>query len=100
MAAPITNINGLRNAAVAILDAMDRFAAERQKFFALGGAPFIAPFFKQTIDDPANPGQTIEVDRTDLDIVPDDVTGLVNSYDAIVALLAQGHRTNLTKAYR
>lgn len=107
MAQPITHINGLRNAAVAILAAMDQFEAERQKFFALGGKPFIDPFFVATVPapDPNDPtktlaDKTIQVPRTDLDMTSVEVADLINSYDAMQALLATGHRTNLTKAYR
>ena len=82
MAQPAQLVGDHRAANDRLLDAMDELAAIRQRWDALGGVEFVAPFFE------ANPTY---------DFTADDMATALSSAQAIADLLAQGHGTNLNR---
>lgn len=86
MAAPVTFIDQVRREATKAQDAFGKLRALRKDWDALGGQGFINAHFLVN-------GEP----RTDLDIVAADISAVFTTLDALDALLAQGHATNLAK---
>ena len=85
MAAQSRFINDTRRAVDRFLDAYEELDARVNEYDAQGGQAFVSPFWLDENGD----------QRTDLDINFAEFVAVITSIQAISALMAQGHATNL-----
>jgi hypothetical protein len=90
MARPDTLIDEFRDKVRRLAEAFDGLAGVRRRYVALGGADFLRPYFLDSAGQP----------RTDLDLSADDIPNALASLEAVEALLAQGHMSNLARIVR
>ncbi len=85
MASQSRFINNTRSAVDQFLSAYEALNARVDEYNAQGGDTFVSPFWLDENGD----------QRTDLDINFADFIAVITSVQAISALMAQGHATNL-----
>lgn len=95
MAAPNLLIDQVRREVTNVRNGLRNLRGLRKDWDELGGADFIKDHFTAT--DPTDATGKRRIPRTDLDVSAADIANAFASLDAVEAVLAQGHGSNLAK---